>query len=146
MAVVAAMAVAGCGGDSGPSLKAYAEDANKICLDGGREIKELGQPKTDTESLGKYAGDLARILSDGAEEIKGLDRPSGDDGKKAKEFADAYEQDINENYVPALEKVQEEADAGNKQETVQALQEFSEVESPKADGLSKEIGAPDCAG
>jgi hypothetical protein len=157
-ALTLALGVAACGDDEGaggdggkggssgeaPTLQQFADDANQACADAGTAAKKLGEPK-GLEETEKYATDLEDVLDENVAELKELELPEGADGDKAKRFVDAYEKDIEQIYLPALRKVGEAAQSGDRKGTVAAAKEFVAVKTEESDRLAQDIGAPACS-
>ena len=146
MAVVAAgaLALAGCGGEDGPTLAEFAKQADKVCDDGEKKLEGVERPQ-DVEAVPQFADDVKKVAGDVSKQMGDLEKPSGDDGKKAEEFVDSFQADISNQLVPKLDEIKQAAEGGNEKETVAALQEIGEIENDRTEKLASDIGAKACA-
>jgi hypothetical protein len=114
-----------------------------MCTSGQKKITGLQQPKSP-DDIPDYVDEVRGAIEGTANDLKGLDRPSGDAGKQAREFVDAFEQDIKQQYSPKFEAMKQAAQNGSRQQLLKAYRELQAVQTPKSDKLASDIGAPAC--
>src|SRR5262245_16988701 len=102
-----ALGLAACGGgdDSAPTKEEFANDADKICQDTEKEIEKIGQGATSPDELTKALDKVIAAAKDAANKLSDLDRPDGDAGETATKFAEGFESELNDQLIPALEKL-----------------------------------------
>lgn len=137
VAVVLTVAAA-CGGDSGPSLEEWADQADEICDDARDESDDL---EIDTiEDIDDRGEEAVEIAEDAVDDIQALELPGGDDEQVATDLIDAIE-----DYIAVQEEVLEELGDDGRDElvvTAIAVEDLEVVE----DGIdaANEAGAVDC--
>jgi hypothetical protein len=136
-ALLAVVALAGCGGDDGGDRDAYVRDGNAICRDYADAIGDLDQP-AKLADIGPYIGDALPVLRSTAERIGKLD-PPGD-------LRDAYEEfrDAAQATVGRAQELQAAAQAADGDE-VQRLLEEARAASKRRVDLARAAGLDDCA-
>ena len=143
---LAALAVAGCGGDDKPSKEDFAQNAEKVCADLEKQSNELSTAEPDSvEEVATFATKAKSTAEKAVERIRGLEVPDGEDGEKAKQWQDAVTEEAEGQLIPALDELKAAADANDEQKLVAAAQRIEGLESTKSDALAKEIGAEGCA-
>jgi hypothetical protein len=143
---LAALALAGCGGDDKPSKEDFAKSAEAICADLEKQSDELSkaEPKS-VEDVAQFATKAKTTAEDAVKRIRDVELPEGADGDKAKEWQDAVSSEAEDQLIPALDELKAAADANDEQALVAAAQKIEALESTKSDALAKEIGADGCA-
>jgi hypothetical protein len=143
---LAALAIAGCGGDDKPTREEFAESANKICQDLEKETTEL--QKTNPESPEQFVDLAEKVRSatqETVDEVGDLETPEGDAGEKAQEWKDALKDEAENELLPALDEFKSAAESGDRQQIAEAAQKLQQVEADRSEKLAEEIGADDCA-
>ena len=141
---LAALALAGCGGDDAPSKEDFAQEAEKICRDAESKIENLDEPK-DFAGIEKYAADLDQAVADANKKLGELEVPEGEDGEKAEQFQEAFASDYENQVKPKVEELRQAAESKDEQAVLRAAQSAQEIETPRTDRLAKDVGADGCA-
>ena len=147
LAVVGALALAGCGGDDKPSKDEFAADAEKVCADLEKQSDRLSQSEPENaQEIVKFAQDARKTAEDAVERIGELEVPEGEAGEKAQAWKDAVETEANDQLIPALEDLEKAAQDDDDQALVAAAQKLQGRETNESDKLARDIGADGCAG
>ncbi len=93
LALVAALAAGGCGGDDKPKVESKADFvavADAICVKRDRRSTELQRRQISTDNeLAKLSGELAGIYADAVKELQAVPLPPGDARPGAQKYAAA---------------------------------------------------------
>jgi molecular chaperone GrpE (heat shock protein) len=143
---VAALAMAGCGGDDGPTKEEFAKNADKVCADLQKQTESIeANPQTPKE-VEEFAAELRTTAESASKKVKELELPGGDAEAKAKEWQDAVAKQSEQRLIPALDKLESAAKEKDAQGMVSAAQEIQKLsEETEAKDLAKELGMKDCA-
>ena len=80
-------------------------------------------------------------------ELKDLELPEGDAGDAAGKFVDTLESEVEDQAVPAFEKLREAVKSNDQAATGEALEEIEKLEREnKSDRFARDLGAKACAG
>jgi hypothetical protein len=142
--ILLALGLVACGGDDAPSQADFAKSAEKICADQAKQLQNLGKassPDEFAEQLDK-AIDATRSSID---DLGELDRPEGDAGKKAEQFVNAVETDIEKKGLPVLEDLRDGIKANDQKAVQDAYKKLTALQTTDSSKLAKEIGAESCA-
>jgi hypothetical protein len=144
--VVASLAVASCGGDSGPSKEDYAQDLDKVCASVEDRFQRLQE--VDPESVSelermiddmKSAGDAAIV------KMEDLERPDGEAGEQAQQYLAAQRKEWKEQAVPALDQLVEAARKKDELALRSAVRKLDALQNPPSERIATELGADECA-
>jgi hypothetical protein len=134
-----------CGGsDDAPSRAEFVKNAEQICADAAKQLNDLGKATTPDE----VADQLDKVIDEtqkSVDDLKGLEQPEGDAGEAAKKFVDALEADIEDEGIPALEKLRDAIKDKDTKGAQQAYQELAAIQTSDSDKLAKQLGANGCA-
>lgn len=147
--VLLSLGVAACGGGddgSAPSKEEFAKDADKICQDTEKEIEKIGQGASSSDELGDAIDKVIAAAQDAANKLTDLERPDGDAGDTATQFAEGFEQELNDELIPALEKLKKAIQDKDAQAAQEAATELQKLESTESDKFARELGATACVG
>ena len=129
---------AACGGDSGPTLEEWAEQADGVCDDARDESDEL---EIETiEDIADRGDDAVEIAEEAVEELRALEAPGGEDEQVATDLIQAFEA-----YIAVQEEILDEVGDDGRDEialTAIALENIEAVE----DGIdaANEARAVEC--
>jgi soluble cytochrome b562 len=143
------LGIAACGGgddSSAPTKEEFAKDADKICQDTEKEIEKIGQGATSPEELTKALDQVIAAAKDAANKLTDLDRPDGDAGDTATKFAEGFESELNDQLIPALEKLKKAIEDKDAQAAQAAAADLQKLESTESDKFARELGATACVG
>jgi len=143
------LGLAACGGGddgSAPTKEEFAKDADKICQDTEKEIEKIGQGATSPEELTKALDKVIAAAKDAANKLTDLDRPDGDAGDTATKFAEGFESELNDQLIPALEKLKKAIEDKDAQAAQAAAADLQKLESSESDKFARELGANACVG
>jgi len=143
------LGLAACGGgddSSAPTKEEFAKDADKICQDTEKEIEKIGQGATSPEELTKALDKVIAAAKDAANKLTDLDRPDGDAGDTATKFAEGFESELNDQLIPALEKLKKAIEDKDAQAAQAAAADLQKLESSESDKFARELGANACVG
>jgi len=70
------VAFAGCGGDGGPSIEGYRDEANDICATATRDAAAVTPPADSAESVAAYSEAVGEVRSREAVALSELEPPS----------------------------------------------------------------------
>jgi hypothetical protein len=143
------LGLAACGGgddSSAPTKEEFAKDADKICQDTEKEIEKIGQGATSPEELTKALDQVIAAAKDAANKLTDLDRPDGDAGDTATKFAEGFESELNDQLIPALEKLKKAIEDKDAQAAQAAAADLQKLESTESDKFARELGATACVG
>ncbi len=139
IAVGAALALAGCGGDEGLTRAQLADKANAICAKYSAQGEKLGTPDlTDPAKAEDYfdqAKDLARSQQDELEGLEPAEDVKADYGKLTEATGDA---------TKLLSDLAEAAEARDREKGVELVEQLTPISSA-VDSAAGAIGADDCA-
>lgn len=146
--VLFSLGIAACGDDDGsaPSKEEFAKDANKICQDTEKEINKIGQGASSPDELGSAIDKVIAAAKDAANKLTDLERPDGDAGDTATKFAEGFEQELNDQLIPALEKLKKAIQDKDAQAAQAAAADLQKLESTESDKFARELGATACVG
>ncbi|HEV2815072.1 MAG TPA: hypothetical protein VGW10_17585 [Solirubrobacteraceae bacterium] len=143
---LAALAIAGCGGDDKPSKEEFATNAEKVCADLEKQSQELSQNEPENvQEIVDFTKKARTTAEDAVKRIRELELPEGADGDKAKQWQDAVTKEAEGQLIPALDKLEQAAEANDEKAIVEAAQEIQQIEATESDKLAKDIGAEGCA-
>jgi hypothetical protein len=139
-AALLALAVAGCGGGGGDDRLTKDElisQANAICLDYGRKVKALDDPRTLTD-LSVYAKSAHQALADGLAQLRKLHPPD--------ELQTRYETWVaaGDRALERIDELQKAADKGDQAE-IGRLVNAAQREDARNDRMAQQLGMTDCA-
>lgn len=143
------LGLAACGGGddgSAPTKEEFAKDADKICQDTEKEIEKIGQGATSPDELTKALDQVIAAAKDAANKLTDLDRPDGDAGDTATKFAEGFESELNDQLIPALEKLKKAIEDKDAQAAQAAAADLQKLESTESDKFARELGANACVG
>ena len=143
------LGIGACGGDddsSAPSKQEFAKDAEKICQDTEKEFEKIGQGATSPDELAKAIDKMIASAQDAANDLTDLDRPDGAAGDTATKFAEGFKQELNDQMIPALEKLKKAIADKDAQAAQEAANELQKLESSDSDKFARELGANACVG
>ena len=143
------LGLAACGGGddgSAPTKEEFAKDADKICQDTEKEIEKIGQGATSPEELTKALDKVIAAAKDAANKLTDLERPDGDAGDTATKFAEGFESELNDQLIPALEKLKKAIEDKDAQAAQAAAADLQKLESSESDKFARELGANACVG
>jgi hypothetical protein len=147
--LVAAAALAGCGGGDGddrPTKEQFARSADAVCVDLKRQTAELGA--AGAREIGDFV-DFARRARETTREavrrVRTLEVPAGADGEVAKAWQDAVTAQAEDQLLPALDRLEQAAREEDEQALLAAAQELEDVDSRRAERLARDLGATRCA-
>ena len=143
----AVVALAGCGeDDEKPTKEEFARSADAICADLDQQSEELAA--TDANSPQEFV-EFARTARDTARDavrrVRALDVPEGADGEVARAWQDAVRAQAEEELIPALDRLEQAAEAKDEQALLSAAQQLQDVDSSRAERLAADLGAKGCA-
>ena len=146
--VLSSIGIAACGGgdDSAPTKEEFANDADKICQDTEKEIEKIGQGASSPDELADALDKVIASAKNAANKLTDLDRPEGDAGDTATKFAEGFEQELNDQLIPALEKLKKAIKDKDAQAAQAAAADLQKLESTESDKFAREIGANACVG
>ena len=136
-ALLAVVALAGCGGDDGGDKNVYVRDGNAICARYQTKIAKLGQPKTLNE-IGPFIVKALPILTGTVSAIEKLD-PPGDLRDAYEKFRDAAGQTVDR-----ARALQAAADGGDGEEAKRLLAEATAASAARVK-LAQAAGLETCA-
>ena len=131
------MLAGGCGGgdDEGPTLEGWAAQADKICAEAERKVKDVELPGT-LEAVPAYVDATAPAVEEELRKLRAIPRP--DD-----ERIDAYLQKAEDTLRSAREVGA--AAAGGDEAEARAAGERTQALTRETRELARELGADDCA-
>ena len=142
--------IAACGGDddggSAPTKAEFAQDADKICQDTEKEIEKIGQSASSPDALADAIDKVIAAAKNAANKLTDLERPDGDAGDTATKFAEGFEQELNDQLIPALEKLKKAIQDKDAQAAQAAAADLQKLESTQSDKYARELGATACVG
>ena len=146
LAVLAAGAVAGCGGDGAPSKHEFARNADEICADVTERVTKLNRtrPQSIPEVKG-YIDQLKRAVRDKNDRLKALERPDGAAGATAQQFTETLDREDTEQVLPALNRLRQAVVNRDKKAFRAASKRLKAAQSEKSDQLAAQLGATGCA-
>jgi hypothetical protein len=141
---LAAFGLGSCGGGDAPSKAEFAADANKICAEAERSLKDLQKSTTPAE--------LAEALDKGIDEtqksvdkLKDLEQPDGEAGKAAERFVSALETQIEDKGIPVLEDLRDAIKDNDQKAAQDAYQRLQKIETADTNKFARQLGAKGCA-
>ena len=138
--VLAALAVAGCGGDDGLSKAQLAKKANAICAKYSKEGQALGSPDlSDPEKAEDYFNRATDLANRQQKELEGLDPAESAQSDYAKLTK------ATQGATDLLADLASAAKAKDQERGVELVQRLTPL-SAEVDSAAKEIGADSCAG
>jgi hypothetical protein len=146
LAVLAAGAVAGCGGDGDPSKHDFASNADKICADVTKRVAALNSssPRSVPE-LRHFIERLKKTVKDGITRLQALERPKGEAGTTAKQFTDELDREYREQVLPALNQLERAVVKRDKKALKAASNRLKKAQNQKSNQLAAQLGASRCA-
>jgi hypothetical protein len=108
-----ALAVAGCGGGSGPTRLSHADlvkQGNAICVAASGRIDRLGDPGTLAD-IGRIGARLAAIRDDEATKLAGLVPPKGDEQRTTRMLVALRARNVTLHHVVAAARKGDQAAA-----------------------------------
>ena len=142
--------IAACGGDddsgSAPTKAEFAQDADKICQDTEKEIEKIGQSASSPDALADAIDKVIAASKNAANKLTDLERPDGDAGDTATKFAEGFDQELNDQLIPALEKLKKAIQDKDAQAAQAAAADLQKLESTQSDKYARELGATACVG
>jgi hypothetical protein len=139
-----ALGLVACGGGDAPSQEEFAKNAEQICADQAKHLQDLGKatsPKEFADQLDKAIDETRSSIDDLGE----LERPEGEAGKKAEQFVNAVETDIEKKGLPVLEDLRDGIKANDEKAVQDAYKRLTALRTTNSSKLAKEIGASSCA-
>ena len=142
---LAALVLAGCGGDDAPSKEDFVAEADKVCADLDKQSQELQQSEPDNvQEIVEFTKKARSTTQDAVKRIRELEVPEGADGDKAKEWQAAVTTEAENQLIPALDELQEAAEANDEKALVAAAQRIEQLEATRSDKLADELGMKEC--
>ena len=142
---LAALAIAGCGGDDKPSKEEFVAEADKVCADLEKQSEELQQSEPDNvQEIVDFTKKARTTAQDAVKRIRALEVPEGADGDKAKEWQAAVTAEAENQLIPALDDLQKAAEANDEKALVEAAQNIEQLEATRSDKLANELGMKNC--
>jgi hypothetical protein len=146
LALIAAGAVAGCGGSDSSSKQDFAEKADKICTDVQARVTSLSKANPQSRAdLLRYIDQLKAAANDGVQRLKELDPPEGDTGTTARQFTSTLERQYQDEVVPALNDLHQAVQDRDKKGLKTAAKKLSSVDDAQSNRLATQLGAKKCA-
>ena len=140
-----AVVLAACGGyDDAPSKADYVKEAEEICADARKRLKNVGKDATTPEEISDAVDTVIEETRSSVDELKELDVPGGDAGEAADSFVDALESEVEDTGIPALEDLRDALEDGDRKAAQRAAEKLQEIESSASDRFARELGANDC--
>jgi hypothetical protein len=138
VAVLAAFALAGCGGGEREPLtrEQLIAQADAICAEASDELDALGEPETP-EELADLAAEAAAIAEDQLRRLRDLQPPAGDEDDYTAML------DLTEEQIEATRGIAEAAAAGDAEAAQARLAEVQELDD-EADELAAAYGFEVC--
>ena len=133
-----------CNGEDAPSKQEFADEAEKICTQAQKELRDIGEGAQSPEELAGVVGKVVERVQQSVDELGDLRRPEGQAGETAERFVNAVERDLEDRGIPALEEFRDAIEASDRQAAEQALQKLQAIDESNTDELAREVGAPDC--
>ena len=134
-----ALAIAGCGGDDGPSAEDYARDGNEVCRQAIADARDIERPSGDSsEAVAAYASAFLPIARTRLEGLEELEPPSD-----LERFHDRLIEE-QRRYVAAVETLADAADRDDRATAERAAQEGAQA-SRRSSVLYRELGLDTCA-
>ena len=149
--VLLGFGIAACGGDddddgSAPTKAEFAKDADKICQDTEKEIEKIGQSASSPDALADAIDKVIAASKNAASKLTDLERPDGAAGDTATKFAEGFESELNDQLIPALEKLKKAIQDKDAQAAQAAAADLQKLESTQSDKYARELGATACVG
>jgi hypothetical protein len=143
----AALGLAACGGDEGPSQEEYADELDRICLDAEEDLERIGEDDAQTpEDLVRQLDQQKEAIEDAIEELEELERPGGDAGETGERYVETLEEEYRDELLPAIEGLQEALRANDEDRVREATERLQDIdEETESDRLAEELGADRCA-
>lgn len=143
MLVPSALALGACGG---VSKEDYAQDLDEVCSDLEEQLEELDDTQATSEAeVGERFDELRAAIRDATERMKDLERPDGEDGAKAAEWVDKFETTVNEEFLPALNDLEQAVRSKDEVKGRAAAQRLRAIDDEEMQQLAEDLGADDCA-
>ena len=141
--IPSALAVAACGG---VSKEDYAQDLDEICSDIEDQTQKIGEVRPDNPSeLTGQLTDLRDAIRRGIDRMKDLERPDGDDGETAEQYVDSLETTLNDEFLPALDDLEEAVKAKDQVKARSAATRLQSIDEDRTEQLAEDLGADECA-
>jgi hypothetical protein len=147
LAVLAAGAVAGCGGDGGgPSKQDFADKADKICADVTKRVSALNSTApSSVADLTNFIELLKKTVKGGITRLQALETPKGETGATAKQFTETLDREYKEQVLPALNQLERAVVKRDKKALKAASKRLKQAQNQKSNQLAAQLGATRCA-
>jgi len=142
----AAGVVASCGGDDAPSQEDFADQANEICREVEQSLENVAE---GAESPEEIADAVDRVIEESrktVDELADLERPEGEAGETAQNFVDATRKEVQDEGIPALERLREALVSEDQEATQEAALRLQRIDSTASNAAARKLGATACAG
>jgi hypothetical protein len=134
LALVALLALAGCGGDSKDDV---ISDGDEICREANEKLEDLEEPE-ELSGLPDYAREARPVFDDAVEDLNGLDPPD-EDKDSFDEFIEKSEE------LSGLLREIEDADVGTTDAELQEISDQIGEITDEANAAAEDYGFGDCA-
>ena len=142
---LAALLIAGCGGDDAPSKDEFVKAADEVCKDLDRQSQELQRSEPDNvQEIVEFARKARETTQEAVRRIRELEVPEGADGDKAQAWQEAVTAEAENQLLPALDDLEKAAEANNERALVAAAQRIDQLEATRSDKLANELGMKEC--
>lgn len=144
VSVLSAAVVAGCGG---PSKEEYAQQANGICSQIQKDLQQVSQSgqTNDPKEINERTDQAVQAFSKGVDRIKDLEKPSGDAGEQAEQFEKAFQNFLENDYEPGVEKLQKAVSSRDRQQIRTAALQLRNINTQEVNRLAGQLGVTECA-
>lgn len=145
--VLLALAPAACGGGgSAPSKQDFVKNAEKICNDAQKRLRNVGNKASNPDQIANAVDAVINETQRSVDRLKGLDRPKGDSGKTAEKFVSSLESEVQAKGIPALRDLRDALKARDQAKAKAAAKKLQAIQSPQADKYARELGVTACVG
>ena len=139
-----ALVLGACGG--GVSKEDYAQDLDEVCSDLEEQIEELGQTQaTSSAEVADRFDEIRTTIRDAIERMRDLERPDGEDGDKAEDYVNRVESTVNEQFLPALDELEEAVESKDEAKGRAAATRLQAIDDDETQKLAEDLGADECA-
>jgi hypothetical protein len=146
VALLVALVFAACGGDDAPSREDFVEDAERICRDTEKELRDAAGDASSRREVAEAIDTVIERTRSSVDRLQELEVPDGDAGRTAEDFVDALQSDVEDEGVPVLEDLRDALREGDQEAARQAVRRLQGLErNSRSDRLARELGADACA-
>jgi hypothetical protein len=149
--ILLALLAASCNGDDdaasqadAPSREEFAARANEICREAERSLENVAEGAESPQDIAEAIDEVIEESRSTVSELADLERPEGEAGEAAARFLDAARTEIQDEGIPALERLRDAVESEDREAIGEAAQRLQGIDSSASNRTARAIGANDC--